>query len=444
MGAAADLPERPNINETIFVLGTGMAGSTAGWILSEAGYRIVLIDQLEDAFASTSRGALGVHLGGRYFKDRTTAIECLRSGIILKRLMNFAISDDRLRFLVAHDSPIDFPAYLRFYRELRQVYASLPASDHLFGPPDTYFRTLQSGELDAFRGISGGIETQERCFAMDRARSVLTRTLRARGAQFLTSRQVLRIDKTAVNGRDRPRFRITTRNVRTGQTESFPARYVVNATGFSARLLGQGLGYMPRCTLDLRFFHDVKICKETRFRYPFPFIVVPGYMHYVPLEGRTASLVGFKETLETLHVESGEKLILPESWREQLLTRRVHEGRQRSAEIISMARDRFMPKLGQAVTQAVYPGVAVSFDAEQHIKRQARIELLPGLSGYFVMVPTKASHSITLALEILHQVIEDSLRARIISSVSSYTTAILDGLNVGYVDGNQAVDQPRP
>jgi glycine/D-amino acid oxidase-like deaminating enzyme len=427
-----ELPTRPDIDETIYILGTGIAGSTAGWVFSEAGYKVVLIDQLDTPFASTSIGALGIHLGGRYFKDPVTAVQCLKSGITFKRLMDFAFGDSRLRFLVARDAPINLEAYIKFYQDLQQVYATLPASDHLFGPPETFFRVLQSGELGAFSGVSGGIETQERCFAMDRVRSVLTRTLQARGAQFLTSRQVIGIDETQDKS-DGPGFRIIARNLRTGQTESFTTRYVVNATGFSARLLGQRLGYMPQCRLDLRFFHDVKISEETESRYPFPFVVIPGYMHYVPLEGRISSLIGFKETLDTLHVGSGEELILPKSWQEQLLKRRVFEGRQRSAEIISTARDRFMPYLGEAVTHAVYPGVAVSFDPEQHIKRQARVERLTELPGYFVVAPTKASHSITLALEVLNHVIEDSLRARIIPSVPPYTMSILDGRNIGYI-----------
>jgi glycine/D-amino acid oxidase-like deaminating enzyme len=432
MNSPADLPERPDISETIFVLGTGIAGSTAGWVLSEAGYKIVFIEQLDAAFSGTSIGALGIHLGGRYFKDPVTAVQCLESGIKFKRLMSFAFSSKRLRFLVARDSPISLDAYIKFYRDMRGTYATLSDSDHLFGPPETFFRVLRSNELAAFNDISGGIETQERCFAMDRVRSVLTGTLRARGAQFLTSRQVINIDKTQVKGGGSG-FRIATKNLCTGQVEFFTSRYVVNATGFSARLLGQRLGHMPQCRLDLRFFHDVRISKKAQSRYPFPFVVIPGYMHYIPLGDRISSLVGFKETLETLHVGSGEKLILPKSWQEQLLKRRVVEGYQRSAEIISTARDRFMPQLGRAVTHAVYPGVAVSFDPEQHIKRQARIERLPELPGYFVMAPTKASHSITLALEILRHVIADSLRAGVISSASPYTVDILDERNIGYI-----------
>jgi len=101
----SSLPDRPAIDERVFVIGSGIAGCTAAWVLSEAGYAVTILEQLDMPFSSTSIGALGIHLGGRYPKDWKTAVECLHSGILMKKLMGFAFSDSKLRFLMADDSP---------------------------------------------------------------------------------------------------------------------------------------------------------------------------------------------------------------------------------------------------------------------------------------------------------------------------------------------------
>lgn len=426
----SSLPERAAIDEHVFIIGTGIAGCTTAWALSEAGYKVSLIEQLDAPFLSTSIGALGIHLGGRYPKDWETATESLHSGIMMKKLMNFAFSDSRLRFLTAEDSPIDFDSYVQYYRKLRDYYGQLPIEDQVFGKPADFFRILEPKELEAFSGISGGIETQEACFDMDRVRSVLLRTLEARDVSLLTSTEVLDVSKST---EDDAGYSIGFRNLKTGEVGTLQAKTVINAAGPQARTLGQGLNDMPESRLDLRFFQDIKLDHQAQTNYPFPFVVMPGYMHYVPLGEGVASLVGFSETIETLQVGQGQELSLPLSWRQQLSTQRVYGSAERSSAIIAMARERFMPHLGSPVVQATYPGVAVSFNPEQHIKRQPRVQQRPDAPGYYTISPTKASHAIGLAMEIVTCLVESSVRAGRIASVSSYLADIVNRRSLAYV-----------
>jgi|GEM_PF-3506939 len=436
----ASLPERAVIDEHVVIIGTGIAGCTTAWALSEAGYNVTLVERLDTPFSSTSIGALGIHLGGRYPKDWETAVECLQAGIKMKKMMGFAFSDSRLRFLTAQDSPIDFNSHVQHYRKLREYYGQLPVEDQMFGKPEDFFRIMEPAELAAFSGISGGIETQEACFDMDRVRSVLLRTLEARGATLLTSTEVLGVSKKS--GGDDTGYSISFRNLKTGAADTLQAGIVVNAAGPQARTIGQGLNDMPQSRLDLRFFQDLKLDDQGQASYPFPFVVMPGYMHYVPLGNGVSSLVGFSETIETIHVEQDEELSLPLSWQQQLSAQRVYGSEERSAAIIAMARERFMPHLGSAVVQATYPGVAVSFNPEQHIKRQRHVQQSADLPNYYAVVPTKASHALGLALEVTKKVIESSLRTGKITSVSGYLADIVNGKPLAYIASDQPSSHP--
>ena len=431
-GEISSLPERPEIDETVLIIGTGIAGCATGWALSEAGYKVGLVEQLDKPFSSTSIGALGIHLGGRYPRDWETATECLQSGIMMKKLMSFAFSDKKLRFLTAEDSPLDFDSHVEHYARLQEYYAQLPPEDQVFGEPEDFFRILDTDELEAFTGISGGIETQETCFNMDQVRTVLLRTLMARGALFLTSTEVRSISKNEADG---AAYKVVVENTNSGAVQELHAETVVNAAGPQTRAIGQELEEMPRSRLDLRFFQDIKIDEEVQEKYPFPFVVMPGYMHYVPLGEGVASLVGFAETIDTLEAEPSQESHLPNSWREQLAGRQVHESEARSAAILDAARERFMPHLGDVAVEATFPGVAVSFNSESHIKKQLPVEQLPDMPNYYRINPTKASHAIGLALEVTDFAIAASTRAgRVVAS--DYLADILSKKSLAYIDGD--------
>jgi hypothetical protein len=419
--------ERPDIDETVLVLGSGIAGCTAAWILSEAGYKVSIIEQLDLPFSSTSIGALGIHLGGRYPRHWETATECLQSAILLKKLMPFAFGDQKLRFLVANDSPVDFEAYVNFYNKLKDYYASMPREDQLFGESSEFFRVLRAEELSEFSNVVGGIETQESCFDMDRVRTVLLETLAARNVPMLTSTTVMNIEKVPTDG-----YKVTVQK-EDGADEVIEADNIINAAGPNARVISQMLGEMPRCRLDLRTFQDVQLSADARKKYPFPFVVIPGYMHHVPLGPNIESLCGFYETIDTIYVDEGEKLEIPESWREQLQSRSVYNSAEISEKILSAARERFMPNLGEPRVNCLYPGVAVSFNPEGHIKKQQRVIELPNLPGFYTLTPTKASHALMLSLQALNYMVRDSIQKGAIEAKSPYLSSILEQKELDYV-----------
>lgn len=426
----ASLPERPEINEMVHVLGTGIAGCVTAWFLTEAGYKVTLIEQHEKPFSGTSINALGIHLGGRYPRDQETARECLDSGIRMRQLMSFAFSNNKLRFLVADDSPVvDYPAYLKFYTEHREYYRSLPPDKQLFGDPDAFFRILGRDELKAFSNIAGGIETQEACFNMDRVRSTILRTLDARGATFLTSTKVHAIKRLIGESE---RYAMELEDLATGTWREVRTSILVNATGHSTRILGQELGEAPDTKMDLRFFMDIVPDEKTRKQYPHPFVIIPGYMHYVPLSPEATSLVGFQETIDTTFTPKGHYAELPAAWKRQLSTRTVHNMDVRAKSILESARS-FMPLLGKVAIHDLRPGVAVSFNAEQHVKRQPTVEANPDLPGYYQLNPTKASHALSLAREVVKHVVEQSRKLGAMVD-SPYTDDVLQGQRIAYLD----------
>ncbi len=191
------LPERPQINEHITVLGFGIAGGVAAWLLDEVGYKVTILEQNQQAFSGASKDALGLHLGGRYAMDFSTAQECLESGLLFKRLMPFALQENSqgIRFLIGEKSTVDYLAYIQFYNRQRDLYAKL-SPEGIFGPPETFYRELTPGlELIHFKNIVGGVATQEPIYDMQGAKNTLLNTLNARGVEIRTGAQVQGIKK---------------------------------------------------------------------------------------------------------------------------------------------------------------------------------------------------------------------------------------------------------
>ncbi len=426
----ASLPERPEINESVTVIGSGIAGCTTAWVLSEAGYKVRIIEQLDTPFAGTSLGALGIHLGGRYPKSWHTAVECLQSAILMKKAMPFAFGDQALRFLISTNSDISFIDYVDFYTRLKNYYASLPEKDQIFGASEDFFRVLQPHELSNFAHIQGGIATQEPVFNMDRTRHTLLSTLEARSVEIVTSTEVTNIQKDPATSP----YSLTLKDKKTNTVTTTTSDIVVNASNYNARILGEHLGDTPTVKMDLKTFHDVYVDKQTEETYPFPVVILfPGVMHYLPLGNGVASIVGFGETVDSLAVNQGENISLPSHWHNQLQRRSQDRGTWNTS-LIENARI-FMPSLdAYATTFDMYPGVAVSFTHDQSSKVQPKVEHNEKLPGYFRVVPTKASHAINLALATLQCVLENSLKKGVISEIPSYAKSILEGDHaVGYI-----------
>jgi hypothetical protein len=425
------LPQRPEIDEDVYILGAGIAGCTTAWLLSEAGYRVTLIEQLESPISGTSEGALGIHLGGRYFRDWETAIECLHSGILLKKLMPFAVSEKNLRFLVAEDSPTEFEEYLHFYKKLQNYYSKLQKADQVFGKPEEFFRRMTASELKPFTAISGGIESKEPCFDMPRLKSVILSTLKARNTKILCSTQV---EEIIHDDKNKKNYLITLKNLKTGIRKIVSTNNVVNCLGYNVQNFGQKIQEPLNYRLDLRVFLNFKLGDHAETKYNFPFVVIPGYMHFVPLGDHTASLVGFHETMEILYSNGSKPSGIPSKWQDQLLSRTVKSPEKLASTIIETAKTRFMPHLGSPKLLRAYPGVAISFNMEHYVKKQAKIIQTDKNPGYYSLNPTKASHSISLALDVADRVVGRSINRGTIKLLSPYVTRVIEGKEIAYLE----------
>src|SRR5882724_7706164 len=430
----ARMPGRPQFNEQVTIIGGGLMGMTAAWMLSEAGYPVMLIEQMAEPMSGTSKDALGIHLGGRYPHSPQTAAQCLESGIRFKQLMPFAVSKKRgpLNFLIAENSQVSYPKYIDFYKNHRNInYANRPQEEQVFGEPETFFRELEQNELQNFNNIAGGITTQEACYHMPQAKKILINTLRARGVDIRTATEVVGIDKPNT------RYEVTWTN-EDGNTGVIESDYVVNTAGYNARVLSQELGIKPSVNLQLRFFSDVKIGRQTERAYPNAFVLVPGgpgrdAMHYVPLRRRVASLVGCSETIERTFVEQEMDLTIPQEWKEILRRDKVTQ-ETLSQQIIDTARSLYMPKLGQNTqTIEMRPGVAVSFSQSQFDKTQEGLIISDELPDFVTAVPTKASHAVTLGLELVKNLIDQSTQKGIFSELTDYAEQVSSGKNIWYL-----------
>lgn len=427
------LPERPSLSQPITIIGSGIAGCVSAWVLSEAGYPITIIEELDEPFNGTSKGALGIHLGGRYPKSWETATECLNSGILMKKLMPFAFGTDTLRFLVAEGSDTDFPTYLNFYEQLKQYYASLPEQDQVFGPPDEFYRILSPQELANFNHIQGGIVTQEGLFDMQKTRKVLLDSLAARGTTIITATEVQSVEQID-NG-----YLLSLKDSHTNKTAKHYTHTLINAGGYNARSIDQQVGETPLVKLDLRAFVNITVDEGTQRAYPYPFVVIPGVMHYVPFGNGVSSLVGFSAALDTLVSEENCPIHVPDDWK-ALFHKGAIDNKQLAQDITTDARENFMPLLSSSTTlHDMEPGIAVSFNHEQFIKKQHSIHTREDLPHYFSIIPTKASHALPLALQLLQVITHESLKSGIVDRLSEYTTTLLNGGTIAYVDSHSLV-----
>jgi glycerol-3-phosphate dehydrogenase len=155
------LKESRHQNETVAVIGSGIAGCLTAYKLASEGYLVTIIEEQRRLFSGTSKYAIQAHLGGLYSGNPETARECLGSAIQVKKAMPFALTERKPFFLVAHDSEISMDEYVSFYNDLANYYGSLPPGDQVFGPPEKFFRILNAEEHNFAKNVEGGIATQE-------------------------------------------------------------------------------------------------------------------------------------------------------------------------------------------------------------------------------------------------------------------------------------------
>ncbi|HSW97547.1 MAG TPA: FAD-dependent oxidoreductase, partial [Candidatus Saccharimonadales bacterium] len=302
--------------------------------------------------------------------------------------------------------------------------------DRVYGDPDAFFRRLEPSELDHYGAILGGIATQEQTYDMPRTRKVLLDTLAARGVEIRTSTQVTSLQRQGMG------YRVTHKNTNDGSTETEHFDTVVNAAGYGARGLSQEFGDLSGINLQLKLFSNVSVDGETQARYPSPFFVMPGFMHWVPQEGHGSSVSGFySEILDNVFVSQGERLVIPAYWEETLNHGVPLDYEGRASAIVDQARRYFMPELNNN-TQPIemYPGVAVSFSPDRTNKTQEKPRLLTRYPGFYTEIPSKAANAVSLGLDIVNMVLDESQRKGTIPDRSEYVEGVRLGRNVAYID----------
>lgn len=380
----------PKIDENVTVVGSGITGCTTAFLLRSEGYNVNILEEREHIFSGTSMGPIQAHLGGFYSSSPDTAFECLNSAILLKKFMPFALREQKARFLVANKSEISLDDYILFYQGLANYYASLKPEDQVFGSPSDFFRILGTNDYKFATNIVGGITTQEPGLNMVSAGYTLLTSLKNMGVNILTNHAVRGIEKRG----DRFRLEVSSQD---GVKEFF-ADYVVNASGYKARLLDHEMGDRTFYKLYLKAWNIVKTNVNMRSIPPL-YVVRGGFIHYSPLDDEQAILFSSTEDgtyLDSITYNENEAPSLPLEWEETIQSGLIYDKTNRQRRIIERAKDEFLPTAEMAPSELI-PGVAVSYDNSIGERKQKDInEVTP---GYITLVPTKATHALPLAIK---------------------------------------------
>lgn len=374
-------------NEAVAVIGSGIAGSLTAYELAGAGYSVTLIEERDETFSGTSAHPIQAHLGGLYSGSPATAKECLHAAIALKKALPIALTERKASFLVAGESDLTLPEFIRFYQELTDYYAGLPLEDQVFGRPENFFRTLKPEEYSYAKNVEGGIITQEPGLNIAGLRAALLRNFKQLSVRVLTGTTVV-----GVKQHD-DQFILTLKTGGIARNARFDQ--VVNAGGYKARLLDHMLGDTTQYHLFLKAWNIVRPLEK---QHPLPpFVIVRGgYIHYSPIgNSDVACLLAPKEGLSyltsTTYDTNNPKL--PAEWT-NILEHGVPNKREHFRKIMEYAGDNFLHN-PQFEPVDVIPGVAVSYSKtlQDRTGRGVR-EIVP---GWYTAVPTKATTALLLA-----------------------------------------------
>ncbi len=394
-------PLPTNHNETIAVIGSGVAGSLAASRLANEGYGVTLIEQLPEPFSGSSAYAAQIHLGGLYSGNPDTAYECLLSAIEMKRCYPESLTEKRVQFLVAEKSDISVGDLIDFHEDLAGRYADLPEEDHVFGLPEDFFEILQPDEYAFAKHIAGGILGREVTFNMARTREMVLRDLGRFGGRLMTSTKVIDVELSADD-----RFNLVVENGE--DTAIFAFDQVVNAAGYGARPLDHKLGDRTQYSLMLKTWNLVQEkCGETTMP---PFAVVRGdFITHYPRPGQDGVSVlnaaGSASRLDH-RVYDADNATLPSEWEEVLRSRTVPRAAVLQKEILDFAGDHFLTDASKLQPVRLVPGVAVAYSTAWADRKQKEVNIV--VPGWQTAVPTKVSHAVRLASEVVHNALDYS------------------------------------
>lgn len=390
----------PHLDETVAVIGSGIAGCLTANVLSSSGYNVSIFESSEEMFSGASSGALQAHLGGLYSGSIQTAQECLTSAIELKKSMPYAFNGQNAQFLVADQSEISMEDYTNFYNQHTDYYASLPIDDQVFGPPESFYSVLDAHELSFVKNVEGGISTHEPGLNINLIRSVLLNELDLTGVKQFTKSNVVGAEKIG---------EVFNLYVDSGSAiENMKFDQVINAGGYRARFLDNEFGDRTEYNLYLKSWSIVQK-KEGQKRLP-PFYVVRGdFMHHCPIGNNgLASIIVANDDgsyLDTLQF-SNEKPCLPDEWMNILSSGVIPESDKRQKQIMDYASEMFLNDVAFNPVMLV-PGVAVSYSPARQDKTKRSVNIVT--NGWQTLVPTKATNAIELAKEAKANAVEHSL-----------------------------------
>jgi hypothetical protein len=385
-------PPIENMGESVAVIGSGVAGSLSAHELTQAGYQVTILEQLPEAFSGSSANAAHLHLGGLYSANLQTAKECLVSAVEMKKAIPHGMTNEKVQFLVAEDSDMSLDDLVEFHEELTDYYANLPSEDQVFGLPENFFRVLRPEEYAFAKRVAGGLISQEVTLNMAQTREKVLAGFIRLGGRLLTNTKVIEVEQKS-NGR----FGLVVE--RNGHTEALAFDQVVNAAGYGAGPIDHQLGDRTQYSLVLKTWNVVRNNGQAM---P-PFAIVRGnYMtHYPYPNQRDITVLNAQGSASRLDhtVYDANNATLPTEWDEILRSGVVPDAAIRQAEILEYAGDQFLTDASALEPIRLVPGVAVAYSTDWADRTQKEANIIA--AGWQTVVPTKASHGLRLAREVV-------------------------------------------
>lgn len=362
-------------NESVVVIGAGLAGCFLACDLRRRGYgQVILVERLDRICGVGPRVVTELHAGGEYPFDPRSAVDCLHGlAVLLRVLPTTALTKPRSHILIAEGTAAtELPAdrYADFLTRLRCAYEEMvrldPKLEEDICPVSQFWRRLTPDEYADVRNVAGGFETPQRGVLPDVLAAAVEQSLRSWGVEVRLGHDV-----TSVVRRGRGLFRVGALTARGSATiDCSQVAFANHVLGFRLMmsLAGDHFTPPPSVFVALRVIAAAAYPEKRVFPAPTRLMLEGrfGAMD-APLDGRRA-LVYHPPLSHLAVMRLRPPYTIPENW----LARRARpadEDIDAARRIIARAAEIAYPYLDGAILTEARVAIAANSVADSRVRR---------------------------------------------------------------------------
>jgi glycine/D-amino acid oxidase-like deaminating enzyme len=362
-------------NESVVVIGAGLAGCFVACELRRRGYgEVVLVEQLDSVCSVGPRVVTEIHAGGEYPFDWQSAVDCLHGlAVLLRTLPAGAASKPRTQLLIAEgtaSSELDGERYSAFLGKLRLEYEKMvrarPALEQDICGVNDFWRRLDPDEYAGVINVESGFETPQRGILPRDLTDTMNAALRNNGVNVRLGHEVLSVSRRSAGD-----FKV--RVAAAARVFDIDCSQLVLANHVRGFAMATSLGdpnFLPPPSIfvALRMIAEVDYADHRRFPAPTRLMLEGSYGAMDAPLGTGSALV-YHPPISHIDIrELQAPFDIPREW----LDRRVSplpEDEDRASSIVARAADIAYPYLQAASIRQPRLAIAVNSVANSRVRR---------------------------------------------------------------------------